>query len=134
MNDGDDVETVRPQVMDVVRRSFRPEFLNRIDEIILFKRLGRGEMDSIVKIQLQRVEKLLADRRMAIALDAAAQHWLAERGYDPVYGARPLKRVIQKELVDPIARRLLAGDLVDGSVIEVSAGDDGLEIGKARVH
>ncbi len=132
--DGEDVEAVRPQVMDVVRRSFRPEFLNRIDEIILFKRLGRADMDSIVRIQLQRVEKLLADRRMAIALDSGALHWLAERGYDPVYGARPLKRVIQKELVDPIARKLLAGEFVDGQVIEVSAGEDGLEIGKARVH
>ncbi len=132
--EGDDVEAVRPQVMEVVRRSFRPEFLNRIDEIILFKRLGRGEMDDIVRIQLQRVEKLLADRRMAIALDGGAMHWLGERGYDPVYGARPLKRVIQKELVDPIARKLLAGELEDGAVIEVSAGDDGLEIGRARVH
>ncbi len=132
--DGEDVEVVRPQVMDVVRRNFRPEFLNRIDEIILFKRLGRGEMDNIVGIQLQRVEKLLADRRMAIALDAGARHWLADKGYDPVYGARPLKRVIQKELVDPIARKLLAGDLADGSVIDVSAGDDGLQIGRAKVH
>jgi ATP-dependent Clp protease ATP-binding subunit ClpB len=134
MADGDDVETVRPQVMEVVRRSFRPEFLNRLDEIILFKRLGRGEMDNIVRIQLKRVEALLADRRMAIALDGGAMHWLAERGYDPVYGARPLKRVIQKELIDPIARKLLAGDLADGSVIEVSADEDGLVIGKARVH
>jgi len=134
MEDGDDVDTVRPQVMEVVRRSFRPEFLNRLDEIILFKRLGRGEMGSIVKIQLSRVEKLLADRRMAIALDGGAMHWLADKGYDPVYGARPLKRVIQKELVDPIARKLLAGDLADGSVIEVSADEDGLVIGKARVH
>jgi ATP-dependent Clp protease ATP-binding subunit ClpB len=134
MADGDDVETVRPQVMEVVRRSFRPEFLNRLDEIILFKRLGRGEMDNIVRIQLKRVEALLADRRMAIALDGGAMHWLAERGYDPVYGARPLKRVIQKELIDPIARKLLAGDLADGSVIEVSADEDGLMIGKARVH
>ncbi len=134
LEDGDDVETVRPQVMDVVRRSFRPEFLNRLDEIILFKRLGRGEMGSIVKIQLERVEKLLADRRMSIALDAGALHWLGERGYDPVYGARPLKRVIQKELMDPIARKLLAGDMADGSVIEVSADADGLVIGKARVH
>ena len=132
--EGEDVEGVRPLVMDAVRRHFRPEFLNRIDEIILFKRLGRGAMDSIVKIQLARVEKLLEGRRMAIALDGAATHWLAERGYDPVYGARPLKRVIQKELVDPIAKKLLAGDLADGSVIEVSAGDDGLIIGKARVH
>jgi ATP-dependent Clp protease ATP-binding subunit ClpB len=132
--DGEDVEEVRPQVMDVVRRNFRPEFLNRIDEIILFKRLGRSEMDSIVRIQLARVEKLLADRRMAIALDPAAMHWLAERGYDPVYGARPLKRVIQKELVDPIARKLLGGELADGSVIDVHAGGDGLEIGKAALH
>jgi ATP-dependent Clp protease ATP-binding subunit ClpB len=118
----------------VVRHHFRPEFLNRIDEIILFKRLGRSEMDDIVRIQLQRVEKLLADRRMAIALDPAATHWLAERGYDPVYGARPLKRVIQKDLVDPIARKLLAGDLEDGAVIDVTAGEDGLEIGRAKVH
>jgi ATP-dependent Clp protease ATP-binding subunit ClpB len=91
-------------------------------------------MDGIVRIQMQRVEKLLADRRMSIALDNAALHWLAERGYDPVYGARPLKRVIQKELVDPIARKLLAGDLEDGAVIDVTAGQDGLIIGRAKVH
>ena len=128
------VEAVRPLVMDAVRRHFRPEFLNRIDEIVLFQRLGREQMDAIVKIQLQHVEKLLADRRMAIDLDASALHWLGERGYDPVYGARPLKRVIQKELVDPIARKLLAGDLEDGAVIEVTNGGDKLEIGRARVH
>ncbi|MEO8115246.1 MAG: AAA family ATPase, partial [Phenylobacterium sp.] len=132
--EGADVEEARPAVMDVVRGHFRPEFLNRIDEIILFKRLGRSEMDDIVRIQLQRVEKLLADRRMAIALDPAALHWLAERGYDPVYGARPLKRVIQKELVDPIARKLLEGELEDGSVIEVASTGDGLAIGRAKVH
>jgi ATP-dependent Clp protease ATP-binding subunit ClpB len=132
--DTDSTEAVRPLVMEVVRRHFRPEFLNRIDEIILFKRLGRAEMDSIVAIQLQRVEKLLADRRMSISLDPAALHWLAERGYDPVYGARPLKRVIQKELVDVIARKLLAGDLADGSVIEVTGGDAGLQIGRALMH
>jgi ATP-dependent Clp protease ATP-binding subunit ClpB len=132
--EGEDIEAVRPLVMDAVRRHFRPEFLNRVDEIILFKRLGRAQMDDIVKIQLQRVEKLLADRRMSLNLDPSAIHWLAERGYDPVYGARPLKRVIQKELVDPIARRLLAGDFKDGELIEVSAGDDALEIGRARVH
>ena len=130
----DDVDAVRPQVMEVVRQHFRPELLNRIEEIILFKRLGRGEMGSIVKIQLERVVKLLADRRMAISLDADALQWLADKGYDPVYGARPLKRVIQKELIDPIARKLLAGDLADGSVIGVSAAAGGLEIGKARVH
>jgi len=132
--DGDDVETARPAVMDVVRRHFRPEFLNRIDEIILFKRLGRSEMDNIVGIQLKRVEKLLADRRMTLSLDDAARHWLAERGYDPVYGARPLKRVIQKELVDPIARKLLAGELEDGQVIEVTSTGDGLAIARAKVH
>jgi ATP-dependent Clp protease ATP-binding subunit ClpB len=134
LGEQDDVETARGPVMEVVRRHFRPEFLNRIDEIILFKRLGRPEMDSIVRIQLQRVEKLLADRRMAIALSPAALHWLAERGYDPVYGARPLKRVIQKELVDPIARKLLAGELEDGAVIGVEAAEHGLEIGRAKVH
>jgi ATP-dependent Clp protease ATP-binding subunit ClpB len=132
--EGDDVEAARPMVMDAVRRHFRPEFLNRIDEIILFKRLSRANMDGIVKIQLQRVEKLLADRRMAIILDDAAIQWLADKGYDPVYGARPLKRVIQKELVDPIARKLLAGEIVDGSAIEVTTAGDALAIGKARVH
>jgi ATP-dependent Clp protease ATP-binding subunit ClpB len=92
-------------------------------------------MDGIVKIQLQRVEKLLADRRMSLALDDAALHWLGERGYDPVYGARPLKRVIQKDLIDPIARKLLQGDLEDGAVIDVHVGEaGGLEIGRARVH
>jgi ATP-dependent Clp protease ATP-binding subunit ClpB len=132
--DGDQSEAVRPQVMDVVRRHFRPEFLNRIDEIILFKRLGREQMDAIVKIQLQRVEKLLEGRRMAIALDPGALHWLGERGYDPVYGARPLRRVIQKELIDPIARKLLEGELADGSVIQVGATADALQIGKAALH
>jgi ATP-dependent Clp protease ATP-binding subunit ClpB len=129
-----DVEAVRPYVMDAVRAHFRPEFLNRIDEIILFRRLGRDQMSGIVRIQLARFEKLLADRRLTLALDDSAAAWLADKGYDPVYGARPLKRVIQKELVDPIARKLLAGEIADGSVIQVSAGEDGLEIGKAQVH
>jgi ATP-dependent Clp protease ATP-binding subunit ClpB len=132
--EGEDVDAVRPMVMDAVRRHFRPEFLNRIDEIILFKRLGRAQMDSIVKIQLERVIDRLAERRINLSLDAAALHWLGERGYDPVYGARPLKRVIQKELVDPVAKRLLAGDIKDGEVIAVSAGEGGLEIGKTKVH
>ncbi|MDP1617464.1 ATP-dependent chaperone ClpB [Phenylobacterium sp.] len=132
--EGEPVEAVRPMVMDVVRSHFRPELLNRIDEIILFKRLGRAEMDNIVGIQLQRVEKMLADRRMALSLDEAAMTWLGDKGYDPVYGARPLKRVIQKALIDPIARKLLAGDLEDGAVIAVSADDDGLLIGRAQVH
>jgi len=134
LSDGEDVDVARPHVMEAVRRHFRPEFLNRIDEIILFRRLGRENMAAIVRIQLARVEQLLADRRMAIALDASAEAWLADRGYDPVYGARPLKRVIQKELVDPIARRLLEGDLADGDVIQVRAGEGKLEIGRAQVH
>ena len=132
--EGEDVEAVRSDVMGVVRGHFRPEFLNRVDEIILFRRLGRAEMDNIVRIQLRRLEKLLADRRMTLALDDAAMTWLADKGYDPVYGARPLKRVIQKDLVDPVARKLLAGDLVDGSVIAVTTGSEGLQIGRPQVH
>ncbi|NEX93645.1 ATP-dependent chaperone ClpB [Caulobacter sp. 17J65-9] len=134
MTEDQDVDVVRPMVMEVVRGHFRPEFLNRIDEVILFHRLARAHMGDIVRIQLERVEKLLADRRMSIALDPAAMNWLAERGYDPVYGARPLKRVIQKELVDKVAKKLLAGEFADGEVIAVGAGADGLEIGKAAVH
>ncbi|WP_024354955.1 ATP-dependent chaperone ClpB [Brevundimonas naejangsanensis] len=132
--EGEDVEVVRPLVMEQVRAHFRPEFLNRIDEIILFHRLGREQMGGIVRIQLARLEKLMADRRLTLALDDSALTWLADKGYDPVYGARPLKRVIQKELVDPMAKKLLAGEIEDGSVVAVSAGRDGLEIGKARVH
>ncbi len=132
--EGEDVEAVRPFVMEAVRAHFRPEFLNRIDEIILFRRLGRDQMAGIVRIQLARLEKLMADRRLTLSIDDGTLAWLADKGYDPVYGARPLKRVIQKDLVDPMAKKLLAGELEDGSVIAVSAGADGLEIGKARVH
>jgi ATP-dependent Clp protease ATP-binding subunit ClpB len=132
--EGEEVEAVRPMVMDAVRAHFRPEFLNRIDEIILFSRLGREQMAGIVRIQMQRFEKLLADRRLTLDIDDSALAWLADRGYDPVYGARPLKRVIQKDLVDPIAKKLLAGDIEDGSVIAVTTGAGGLEIGKVRVH
>ena len=132
--DGEDSEAVRPLVMDAVRAHFRPEFLNRIDEIILFHRLGRDQMGGIVRIQLERLERLMADRRLTLSLDDSALNWLADKGYDPAYGARPLKRVIQKELVDVLARKLLAGEIEDGSVVAVSAGTDGLEIGKAAVH
>jgi ATP-dependent Clp protease ATP-binding subunit ClpB len=132
--DGEDVEAVRPLVMNTVRGHFRPEFLNRIDEIILFKRLSRSNMGDIVRIQLQRVDKMLAERRMTLALDAEALQWLADKGYDPVYGARPLKRVIQKDLIDPIAKKLLAGELEDGGVISVGAGSDGLAIDKATLQ
>ena len=132
--EGEPTDAVREPVMAVVRAHFRPEFLNRIDEIILFQRLSRANMDGIVRVQLARVEKLLADRRMAIALSPDALHWLGDRGYDPVYGARPLKRVIQKALVDPIARKVLSGEFADGAVIEVGAEGDALSVGRARVH
>jgi ATP-dependent Clp protease ATP-binding subunit ClpB len=134
LEEGESVEIARPHVMDAVRKHFRPEFLNRIDEIILFHRLGRAQMDSIVRIQLERVEQRLAERRINLSLDAAALHWLGQRGYDPVYGARPLKRVIQKELVDPVAKRLLAGEIKDGEVVKVTAGEGRLEIGMAKVN
>jgi len=132
--EGDQTDTVRSLVMDVVRKHFRPEFLNRIDEIILFKRLGREQMSDIVRIQLKRVEALLESRRMAMAVDAEALVWLGDHGYDPVYGARPLKRVIQKSLIDPIARKLLAGDLADGAVIQIGVEGDGLKIDRATVN
>ena len=132
--EGEDVEAVRPAVMGAVRAHFRPEFLNRIDEIILFRRLGRSQMDSIVRIQLTDIERRLAERRINLQLEPDALHWLGERGYDPVYGARPLRRVIQKDLIDPIAKRLLAGDIKDGEVVRVSAGDAGLVFGMAKVN
>ncbi|WP_409019771.1 ATP-dependent chaperone ClpB [Brevundimonas vesicularis] len=133
-SEGDDVEAVRPLVMDQVRAHFRPEFLNRIDEIILFKRLGRDQMSGIVRIQLKRLEQLMSERHLTLALDDTALNWLANKGYDPTYGARPLKRVIQKDLVDPMAKKLLAGDFTDGSVVHVTADDTGLQIGKPQVH
>ena len=110
----------RDAVMEAIRAHFRPEFLNRIDEIVFFRRLGRSEIDRIVLVQLKRLEKILADRRIVIRLDEAARHWLAERGYDPVYGARPLKRAIQKELQDPLARRILEGRIKDGDEVTVT--------------
>jgi len=118
--EGADVEDVRDPVMAEVRARFRPEFLNRIDEIILFRRLGRAQMGAIVDIQLQRLRKLLADRNLTLELDARAEAELARRGYDPVYGARPLKRVIQRELQDPLARLILEGAVKDGETVPVS--------------
>ncbi|HWT59056.1 MAG TPA: ATP-dependent chaperone ClpB, partial [Rhizobium sp.] len=117
--DGDDSDTVREQVMEVVRGHFRPEFLNRIDEIILFHRLKREEMGAIVDIQLKRLVALLAERKIVIDLDEEARHWLANKGYDPVYGARPLKRVIQKFVQDPLAEQILSGQVPDGSTVKV---------------
>jgi len=123
-----DLKQARAQVMDAVRAHFRPEFLNRLDEIILFQRLTRANMDRIVDIQVARLSKLLADRKIEIALDNKAREWLAQTGYDPVYGARPLKRVIQRRLQDPLAQLLLEGKIADGSKIKVSAGKLGLTI------
>jgi ATP-dependent Clp protease ATP-binding subunit ClpB len=124
--DGEEVASVKDQVMAVVRASFRPEFLNRIDEIVLFDRLRREDMGAIVRIQAARLQKLLDDRKITLTLDDDAIGWLAGRGYDPAYGARPLKRVMQRELQDPLAERLLAGDIADGASIIVTVGSDRL--------
>ena len=123
-----DVADVRDQVMEVVRGAFRPEFLNRLDEILIFHRLSRADMTGIVDIQLRRLQKLLADRKITLALDDKARAWLAQAGYDPVYGARPLKRVIQRALQNPLAELILAGRIADGETVEVSVGEGGLAI------
>jgi ATP-dependent Clp protease ATP-binding subunit ClpB len=124
--EGEDSEQVRDQVMAVVRSHFRPEFLNRVDEIILFHRLKREDMGQIVDIQLQRLMKLLADRKITLKLDDKAKEWLGQKGYDPAYGARPLKRVIQKYVQDPLAEMVLAGKIHDGETVKITAGKDGL--------
>ncbi len=126
--DGATLDPIRERVMDVVRGAFRPEFLNRLDEILLFRRLGRAEMGKIVEIQLRRLDALLADRQITLQLDEAAKAWLAEAGYDPVYGARPLKRAIQRHLQNPLATLLLEGKIHDGETVRVSAGKGGLII------
>jgi ATP-dependent Clp protease ATP-binding subunit ClpB len=127
--EGEITGTARDQVMGAVRQAFRPEFLNRLDEIILFNRLSRKNMTGIVEIQLKRLEALLADRKLELMLDEKAKEWLAEAGYDPVYGARPLKRVIQRELQNPLATMILEGRFKPGEAISVSADKDGLTIG-----
>jgi len=124
--EGEDTAAVRDQVMAIVRSSFRPEFLNRVDEIILFHRLQRTEMGRIVDIQMQRLSKLLADRKITLTLDDKARDWLAAKGWDPAYGARPLKRAIQRAVQDPLAEMILAGRVHDGETVAVSAGDGGL--------
>jgi ATP-dependent Clp protease ATP-binding subunit ClpB len=124
--EGQDTDAVKDQVMAVVRASFRPEFLNRVDEIILFHRLRREHMGRIVDIQTERLGKLLEDRKIAIALDPKAREWLADKGYDPAYGARPLKRVIQKAVQDPLAELILSGRIKDGEKVTISAGKQGL--------
>ncbi|MFZ3337099.1 MAG: ATP-dependent chaperone ClpB [Xanthobacteraceae bacterium] len=131
--DGEDSDKVRDQVMAEVRAHFRPEFINRIDEIILFHRLKRDQMAHIVDIQMAQLQRLLDDRKIAIALDAKARDWLAEKGYDPAYGARPLKRVIQRSVQDPLADLILSGKIKDGEKVKVSAGRDGLVFNGTRV-
>jgi ATP-dependent Clp protease ATP-binding subunit ClpB len=127
--DGADATEAKRQVMEAVRMHFRPEFLNRLDDMIIFDRLTRADMTGIVSIQLKRLEKRLAQRKIALELDEGARKWLADEGYDPVYGARPLKRVIQRQLQDPLAEMILAGEVKDGDTIHVSAGADGLIVG-----
>jgi ATP-dependent Clp protease ATP-binding subunit ClpB len=132
--EGMDAAHAKAEVMEAVRQHFRPEFLNRLDEQIIFDRLNRGDMAGIVEIQLHRLEERLAARKISLDLDATARAWLADEGYDPVFGARPLKRVIQRQLQDPLSEMLLAGDILDGSVLRVTAGPEGLIIGDRVVQ
>jgi len=131
--EGEDTDKVRDQVMAEVRARFRPEFLNRVDEIILFHRLKREQMGRIVDIQLRHLQKLLEDRKITLVLEPKGREWLAEKGYDPAYGARPLKRVIQKSVQDPLAELLLSGKIKDGETVKISAGRDGLVFNGAAV-
>jgi ATP-dependent Clp protease ATP-binding subunit ClpB len=133
LREGEDTKTVEKEVMGVVRGHFRPEFLNRVDEIILFHRLRREDMTEIVDIQLRRLNRLLEDRKIGLSLDAKARQWLADKGYDPTYGARPLKRVIQKWVQDPLAQMLLAGEIGDGSTIKLGASQGRLTINGKEV-
>ena len=128
LEEGQDVETVEPQVMEQVRAHFRPEFLNRLDEIILFHRLGVEHMAPIVEIQVGRVAALLKDRKITLDLSEAAKRWLGRVGYDPVYGARPLKRAVQRYLQDPLAEKLLGGEIPDGAKLKIDEGDGALQI------
>ena len=131
--DDDDVDTVRGNVMAMVRSHFRPEFLNRLDDILLFHRLKRSEMGRIVDIQFARLQKLIADRRIELELEPSAREWLADRGYDPAYGARPLKRVIQREVQDPLAEKILMGEIGEGVRVLIQAGGDRLLFSVAGV-
>jgi len=127
--EGTDSAAARQDVMQAVRAHFRPEFLNRLDETIIFDRLSRVDMDGIVKIQLRNLDKRLAARKITLDIDETARKWLADEGYDPVFGARPLKRVIQRHLQDPLAEMLLGGDVKDGDTVLVRGGPDGLKVG-----
>ena len=128
LDEGQDVSAVEPQVMEIVRGHFRPEFLNRLDEIILFHRLGQEHMAPIVDLQVARVQTLLKDRKIVLDLTDGARKWLGRVGYDPVYGARPLKRAVQRYLQDPLAEKLLAGEIPDGSTVHIDEGEGALLI------
>ncbi|MEM9469429.1 MAG: ATP-dependent chaperone ClpB [Pseudomonadota bacterium] len=127
LKENEDVESVRDQVMEAVQNAFRPEFLNRLDEVLLFSRLGRDVMTGIVDIQLGYLHDLLAERRIQLTIDEKAKKWLADKGYDPAYGARPLKRIIQTELQNKLAEKILQGDIVDGALVKVSLKGDHLD-------
>jgi ATP-dependent Clp protease ATP-binding subunit ClpB len=122
-NNDTEYSIMRATVIDELRRQFRPEFLNRIDEIVVFKALSEEQLEHIVEIQLRRLQNRLADRRISIVLDAAASRHLVKTGYDPVYGARPLKRAIQRELETPLGRRILGGEIKDGDTVRVGYDD-----------
>jgi ATP-dependent Clp protease ATP-binding subunit ClpB len=134
LSEGQTVDAVRVQVMEAVRAAFRPEFLNRLDEILLFRRLSREDMVGIVDIQLAQLLKLLSERKITLEIDPEAKKWLAEAGYDPVYGARPLKRVIQRELQNPLAEKILAGEIRDGDTARVTASPLGLLLQPVTRH
>ncbi len=128
LKDGEPAEKARDKVMEAVKAAFRPEFLNRLDEIILFHRLARSQMGAIVDIQIKGLEKLLADRQITLSLDDAARFWLGDKGYDPIYGARPLKRVIQKNVQDRLANMILEGEIADGAHVVITGTELGLHI------
>jgi ATP-dependent Clp protease ATP-binding subunit ClpB len=130
----EDPHIIRARVMTIVRQHFRPEFLNRVDEILVFHRLKREQMTAIVDIQMTRLQKLLTERQIALELDNKAREWLAMEGYDPAYGARPLKRVIQKNVQDPLSEMVLEGKVKDGDRVKITANDLGLIINGQEVR
>jgi ATP-dependent Clp protease ATP-binding subunit ClpB len=132
--ENEDPHIVHARVMAAVREHFRPEFLNRVDEILLFHRLKRDQMATIVDIQMTRLQKLLDERHIRLELDGTARDWLAMEGYDPAYGARPLKRAIQKNVQDPLSELVLEGKIKDGDVVRISANDSGLVINGEAVR
>jgi ATP-dependent Clp protease ATP-binding subunit ClpB len=132
--EGEDTDVVRAYVMAEVKTKFRPEFLNRVDDIILFHRLKREQMTAIVDIQIARLQKLLTERKITLELDEKARTWLANQGYDPAYGARPLKRVIQRNVQDPLAEAVLAGRVADGQTVKITVADGSLVLNGEKVR